>query len=134
MKHEIKHLSVAEIIALHDKAISLFGGLPGCPDVGRLDALMGRVFNFIAYENITDLHAIAAMYCVAIARGHVFNDGYKRTAINSALLFARRNGLFLAYRKDMADFVVKVAEGKVSASQLADYFRSLPRRHLAGHG
>lgn len=43
MKNEIKHLSVSEIVALHDKAISLFGGLPGCPDVGRIDALMGRV-------------------------------------------------------------------------------------------
>ena len=134
MKHAIKHLSVLEIVALHDKAISLFGGLPGCPDLGRVDALMGRVLNFIAYENITDLHAIAAMYCVAIAKGHVFNDGIKRTAINSALLFARRNGLFLAYSKDMADVVVKVAEGKVSASQLANYFRALPRRHYAGHG
>ena len=134
MKNEIKHLSVSEIVALHDKAISLFGGLPGCPDVGRIDALMGRVFNFIAYENVTDLHAIAAMYCIAIAKGRVFNDGNKRTAINSALLFARRNGLFLAYSKDMADVVVRVAERKVSACQLADYFRALPVRHPAGHG
>ena len=93
-----------------------------------------RVFNFIAYENVTDLHAIAAMYCIAIAKGRVFNDGNKRTAINSALLFARRNGLFLAYSKDMADVVVRVAEGKVSACQVADYFRALPVRHPAGHG
>jgi death-on-curing family protein len=36
--------------------------------------------NRILYAELDDIFDIAAMYAVAIARGHVFNDANKRTA------------------------------------------------------
>ncbi|PRF31372.1 hypothetical protein C6Q21_18465 [Burkholderia multivorans] len=56
------------------------GGLPGFAGVGRggVDAALARVENHAIYNGINDVFGIAAMYTVAIARGHVFNDGNKR--------------------------------------------------------
>ena len=45
MTSPIAHLSPSEIIALHDRAIALFGGLPGVPEPGKVDALIGRVLH-----------------------------------------------------------------------------------------
>jgi death-on-curing protein len=122
----IVHLSSAEIIALHDRTIALFGGLSGVPDPGRVEALIGRMQSFADSNAISGICTLAAMYCVSIARGHVFLDGNKRTAINAALLFGRRNGLHLAYTPDMVDTVVDVAQGKMTVGQLAEYFSKQP--------
>ena len=127
MKKALRHVSASEILLLHDRIISLYGGLPGCPDEGRIDAVIGRVLHFAIYNDISDACSLAAMYCTAIARAHAFNDGNKRTAIDAALLVARRNGLFFAYRRDMIDVVVRVAQAEMTLVELVRYFQSLER-------
>ncbi len=87
----MRHISPEELIALHDANISRYGGLPGMSDPGRAEAIIGRVQARVAYEEITDLFEVSATYLVATARGHIFNDANKRTALNSALLFLRRS-------------------------------------------
>ncbi|EFH9648214.1 TPA: type II toxin-antitoxin system death-on-curing family toxin, partial [Escherichia coli] len=86
----MRHISPEELIALHDANINRYGGLPGMSDPGRAEAIIGRVQARVAYEEITDLFEVSATYLVATARGHIFNDANKRTALNSALLFLRR--------------------------------------------
>jgi len=77
----IKTLGEDAILATHDEIILETGGLPGtCPDKS-LEAALHRIDDYIYYENVTDLHEIAALYAIAIAQGHVFNDGNKRTAL-----------------------------------------------------
>ncbi len=83
----MRHISPEELIALHDANINRYGGLPGMSDPGRAEAIIGRVQARVAYEEITDLFEVSATYLVATARGHIFNDANKRTALNSALLF-----------------------------------------------
>ncbi|WP_057492586.1 type II toxin-antitoxin system death-on-curing family toxin, partial [Salmonella enterica] len=87
--------------------------LPGMSDPGRAEAIIGRVQARVAYEEITDLFEVSATYLVATARGHIFNDANKRTALNSALLFLRRNG-------------VQVFDSpEISVSSVADTLRRL---------
>ncbi|CHW64115.1 death on curing protein [Salmonella enterica subsp. enterica serovar Typhi] len=82
-------------------------------DPGRAEAIIGRVQARVAYEEITDLFEVSATYLVATARGHIFNDANKRTALNSALLFLRRNG-------------VQVFDSpEISVSSVADTLRRL---------
>ncbi|EEE0916036.1 type II toxin-antitoxin system death-on-curing family toxin, partial [Salmonella enterica subsp. enterica serovar 4,[5],12:i:-] len=100
-------------------------GLPGMSDPGRAEAIIGRVQARVAYEEITDLFEVSATYLVATARGHIFNDANKRTALNSALLFLRRNGVQVFDSPELADLTVGAATGEISVSSVADTLRRL---------
>ena len=121
----MRHISPEELIALHDANISRYGGLPGMSDPGRAEAIIGRVQARVAYEEITDLFEVSATYLVAIARGHIFNDANKRAALNSALLFLRRNGVQVFDSPELADLTVGAATGEISVSSVADTLRRL---------
>ena len=127
----IRHLSAPEIIRVHDRAVERFGGAAGIPDPGRVEAVLGRIISISEYENITDIPALCAVYCVVLARGHVFVDCNKRTAINSAILFGRRNGFFIHPRQDLTDVVVNTAAGRMDLAALTRYFRRM--RFLKSH-
>ena len=126
----IRHLAAEEIIRVHDLAVEVFGGLPGVVSHGKVEALIARVINFSAYEGIDDLYALAAMYCIAIARGHVFSDGNKRASMNSAILFLLRNGVRLRSVPGLDDVIVRTAAGEMRLPELAEYFRKMPQTVL----
>lgn len=74
-------ISAEEIIQFHDRLLRVTPGVAGMPDPGRAEAIMYRVLNKIEYEGVTDVWRLAAMHLLAISRGHIFNDGNKRTAL-----------------------------------------------------
>jgi len=63
---------------------------------------------------------IAAMYAVALARGHVFNDANKRTALVTALMYLGLQGYDVPRSDVLEDIMVAVAEGVVDQAELAD--------------
>ncbi|EFW7290436.1 type II toxin-antitoxin system death-on-curing family toxin [Escherichia coli] len=121
----MRHISPEELIALHDANISRYGGLPGMSDPGRAEAIIGRVQARVAYEEITDLFEVSATYLVATARGHIFNDANKRTALNSALLFLRRNGVQVFDSPVLVELAVGAATGEIPVSSVAEKLREL---------
>ena len=89
----MKHLTALQVIVCHDENVRRYGGLPGIVDAARIEALLARVRNHERYEGVTDVFELAALYCVAIARGHAFLDGNKRTALNCTWAFLKMNGV-----------------------------------------
>ncbi|MEE8272057.1 MAG: type II toxin-antitoxin system death-on-curing family toxin [Alphaproteobacteria bacterium] len=74
---------------------------------------------------MSDLHEIAALYGVAIAQGHVFNDANKRTAFVSMATFLDLNGFDLvAASSEIVDTMVEVAENRLDVSELAQWLRA----------
>ena len=130
MMSAVRHIRADELTRLHDRAITEFGGLPGISDPERIEAVLTRVKHWAAYEAVEDLHALTAMYCLAIARGHVFADDNKRTALNAAILFGRRNGVWYCPTPDIVETIIQVAAGNVSLGALTDYFKRLPQKHF----
>lgn len=120
----MKWISSQEVIALHDRILHALPGVEGMPDVGRAEALITRVHNRMYYEGIEDVFELAATYWVAIARGHIFNDGNKRTSIFITLAFLMRNG-YLIRDDDTAleEMTVQVAMGKYTPSELAVFLK-----------
>lgn len=51
------------------------------------------------------------MYAVAIARGHIFNDGNKRTALVAALTYLKLQDITVMRDASLEDEMVAVAEG-----------------------
>lgn len=88
-----KFLTVASLIEAHDKLIEATGGLPGIKDMGALEAAALRPKASAGGEDAypTFFTKVAAVG-FAIAQGHVFTDGNKRTALAAMLWTLRVNG------------------------------------------
>lgn len=109
----MKLISAQEVIEFHDRLIARDFGVPGMPEAGRADAIIHRVLNMHYYQGVKDVYELAAVYLVAIARGHIFNDANKRTALFVAQLFLKRNGISLPHKKEeLLVLAVKAATGE----------------------
>ncbi|WP_374579230.1 type II toxin-antitoxin system death-on-curing family toxin [Phenylobacterium sp.] len=112
------------LVVLHDRSIALHGGVSGLRDEGLLESALQRPANRFHYEQVADLHELAATYLVAIASNHPFADGNKRAAFLAAGLFLRLNGLRLvADQADAAMTVLAVAAGERETVRLAVWLK-----------
>lgn len=121
----IRFISAEEVIAFHDRIMNVTPGVKGMPDPGRAQALIHRVLNQHISEDVDDVFKLAAIHLLAISRGHIFNDGNKRTALFTTLLFLRRNGIEIPGNEAMVDLTVEVAKGNVSVESIVNFFKSL---------
>ena len=67
---------------------------------------------------------MAAAYSFAIARGHVFLDGNKRTAHAEAAVFLANNGIeHFAAEDEVVAAMIGLAAGSLSEAELAAWLR-----------
>ena len=111
----IRFLSVEEVIAIQKSTLPNSGN----PDLGKLEGALGRVQNLIDYEECEDLFKFAAMYMVAIAKSHAFNDANKRTAFQAASVFLLLNGHELNTSMELVKLTVFAATGEASCDNTA---------------
>lgn len=122
----MKWIGAQEVIAFHDRILRVLPGVSGMPDSGRAEAIIYRVQNRTHYEGISDVFELAATYWVAIARGHIFNDGNKRTSFFVTMAFLRRNGvLVLDEGNELEELTVQAATGEKTVEQLSAILRTL---------
>lgn len=60
------------------------------------------------------------MYAVAIARGHIFNDANKRTALVAALTYLKLQEINVERDARLEDFMVEVAKGAIDVQEFAN--------------
>jgi len=122
----MKWVSANEVIAFHDRILQCLPGVKGMPDPGRAEAIIYRVQNRFHYEGVRDVFELAATYWVAIARGHIFNDGNKRTAFFITMAFLARNGYLIADEGTrLEELTVQAATGESTVDVLANALRQL---------
>lgn len=121
---EVKILDENDVVSIHDDILAESGGLAGLSRDKSLASALHRIHDYIMYEGVTDLHELAALYAIAIAQGHTFNDGNKRTAMISMVNFLRinRNGIYVA-NKEMEEKMVAIAEKKINRAQLTEWIK-----------
>ena len=111
------------VLSIHDRQIAEHGGVDGIRDLGAIDSALARPINLATRGN-PDAASLAATYAFGLAKNHGFADGNKRTAWVAARLFLADNGFGFEYRpRDAIQIMLKGAEGSISESQLADWFR-----------
>jgi death on curing protein len=115
-------LEAAFVLQIHDEILRDEPGLPGFagPGFGGLQSALFRVDHRIEYQGLNDVFGIAAMYAVAIARGHLFNDANKRTALVTALTYLKLQGIDVSPAPNLEDVMVEVAEGTIDADTFAN--------------
>ncbi len=111
------------VVAIHDEVLNS-GELPGLARDKSLEGALGRVDNRLAYGLVEDVFDLAAAYCLAIAQGHCFNDGNKRTAFRAMNAALRSNGIHIRWNEeDAGRTIIRVAQGHMEESALADWLR-----------
>lgn len=125
----MKLVSSQEVIEFHDRLVLRDGGVPGMAEPGRADAIIHRVLNMHYYEGVTDVFDLAAVYLVAIARGHIFNDANKRTALFVAQVFLKRNGIDIISSRfsfsEMQIIAINAATGEYTWKMVSKHLKSI---------
>ena len=126
---EPRWLTVAEVIAAHERQLARFGGPPGIRDQSILESALGRPINKWNYEQ-ADVVACAAAYAFGLARNHAFVDGNKRVAFVAMTLFLRLNGVeFRPEKAEATAIVQELAAGRVNEDGLERWIRdNLPKQ------
>jgi death-on-curing protein len=120
-------ISDREAEALNFMVIDQFGGYAGgVRDENLFKGAMARSLNKWHYdEPKPDLFSLAAAYCFAICRGHVFHEGNKRTAYVVAITFLSRNGIECAPKQaDIVTTILALAVDDISENDLAEWFKN----------
>jgi death on curing protein len=120
-------VSKRALIILHDESLATHGGGSGVRDEGLLDSALARPENLLAYadaKNPPDISALAAAYCVGLAKNHAFVDGNKRAAFLATGLFLYKNGYrLIATQVDATMMVLGVAAGDIKEPDFAQWLR-----------
>ena len=115
---KVQHLSVDEVLAIHQRLIERFGGSPGVRDPGLLESALFRPRT----GYYADLAEMAAALFESLLMNHPFVDGNKRVAFFATDVFLRLNGWALEVDPDEAyGFLMGLL-----AENTADYDHLLP--------
>lgn len=122
----MKWVSAQEVIAFHDRLLAVLPGIKGMPEPQRAEAIIYRVQNQLYYEGVEDIFVLAAIYLIAISRGHIFNDGNKRTAFFVTMVFLNRNGIAIRDEdNELEELTVSAATGDAKTEVIAAVLRRL---------
>lgn len=125
----IRHLTLAEVLIIHQDQLRRYGG-----DSGTLNAdlLSSAVAMPSASFSGQDFHETifdkAAAYLFHHCQNHCFVDGNKRVALASALVFFDLNGVEIVDEEGILyDLVIKVTSGEARKPEIASALRQLVR-------
>lgn len=93
MHESVRHLSVVDVLTLHQIVMERTGYVPApLRDEGLLESAVLKPQMAAYYEN-ADLVRQAALLAVGISQNQPFLDGNKRTAYFASIVFLDRNSL-----------------------------------------
>ncbi|CAG4889826.1 type II toxin-antitoxin system death-on-curing family toxin [Paraburkholderia saeva] len=110
-------LDAAFVLQIHDEILRDEPGLAG---FAGLESALTRIDNWATYADLNDVFGTASMYAVAIARGHIFNDANKRTALVAALTYLKLQEINVERDARLEDFMVEVAQGIIDVQEFAN--------------
>ena len=120
---EWKLFAPEEVVLVHDAVLN-DGELSGLAGNKSLAGALSRVEFRVQYGLISNVYELAAMYAVAIAQAHVFNDANKRTAHAVMKLSLKMHGVTLVQdAQEIGGLIIAVAQGKVDEEALARWLR-----------
>lgn len=100
------------------------GGLPGIRDETALEAALARPQQKAHCEPDSDLATLAGAYAFGLAKAHPFNDGNKRTAFLTSVIFLGLNGKDLdATETEVVQVMTALAAGTLTEAAMTKWIR-----------
>ena len=124
------HLGLDIVREIHAEVIKQFGGANGIRDENLLaSAVLTPQSNFGGKSPYADIVEIAAAYLFYICRNHPFVDGNKRTAMMTAIVFLRLNGIEpVSDSTEWEKFMLDVAASKIDRDETTRRLRKLLKK------
>lgn len=121
----MKHLTVKDVLLLHNLVIDESGGSHGLRDLGLLESAVARPQASFGGEDLyTTIFIKAGALVHSLLRNHPFVYGNKRTSMFSTMTFLELNGYkFMARQKEVVDFALKVENEKLSVEEISKWLR-----------
>jgi len=121
-------LTVEQVILINKDQVSRYGGIHGVLHPALLESAVNTPAQTMFGQFLhPDMFAMSAAYAFHICQNHPFHDGNKRTAVASALVFLRWNGVeTLADQRDFEAHILGVATGTHSKDDIARLLRGGP--------
>lgn len=113
-------INIAFVVAVHDEILRQTGVGRGGVHLERLESVLGRISQQIYYNQIDNVYEMAAWYGIALAKGHAFVDGNKRTGLAVMLTFLEIQGIDIQYDSGLDDLMVDIVESTLPHEELAD--------------
>ena len=118
--NQIKLITVAQALAIHNLQLSSFGGTTGIIDEGKLESALFRPVNIANYNSEASLYDLAAALGYGITIDHPFIDGNKRTAFIVMAVFLDINRVELeATEIDVVQIMLGIASGITIEQELS---------------
>ncbi|MBP2444002.1 type II toxin-antitoxin system death-on-curing family toxin [Rhizobium leguminosarum] len=108
-------MTADEVIRLNERMVAATGETHLLRDQAALEGALNRPPAYFHYEDVFEVHVLAAYLVLAIGKAHAFEQGNKRTAWVAARVFLRKNG----YRYAEADVPQEVI-GNMIYDMMAD--------------
>lgn len=116
-------LSLESVQKIHDDVLNP-GELSGMAGDKSLDGALARVENLLFYGLLADAYDLAAAYAIAIAQGHCFNDGNKRTAYRVMQTVLELNGVACTLTAArIGPVIIRTAQRLLDEGELAEWLR-----------
>jgi len=128
---EIRYLSLADVLALHQAMMEKFGAGPApLREEGLLESAIMRPRMAAYYEEV-DIIRQAVLLAVGVSQARAFLDGNKRTAFAACDVFLRVNGIAIAGDPiELALQLEAVAERTGNLEAATDRFEAWLRVHI----
>ena len=117
-------LTRAVVLAIQERLLDRFGGLPGIRDEGLLDSALHRPLQLASYGQ-PDIFDLAASCAKGIVKNHPFLDGNKRASFTAAYTFLGMNGIDLETSEtEVVLQTLALAAGELDEAGYADWLRA----------
>lgn len=116
-----EYLTLVELLAMHDRMLTDFGGAAGVRDGGALESALFRPQTGYYADAVEE----AAALFESLVQNHPFVDGNKRTAFAATDVFLRMNGIVLEVADDEAyEFMIGSMErGELDRERIDAWLR-----------
>lgn len=121
----MQYLSRQEILDIHDVLENEGSCLPGIRDNSSLLMLSGQTSMQANDKFYPNIYIKAAFYIRAIAGGHIFNDGNKRSGVGVLDVFLIKNDYILKYisKEELVESTIKIARNELSLEEIAKWIQ-----------
>ena len=121
----IKFLTLEQVLSIHLQILQNTQEDKGLAPDMSLESALNRIDDYIYYTGLNDVYEIAALYAIAIAKGHCFNNGNKRTGMVSMIVFLFINNIHLhADNREIEEIMVDVVENRIEQKEFAIWIRA----------
>jgi death on curing protein len=119
-------VTLAAVLAAHDRQLAEHGGHPGIRDNNLLESALARPQQIEAYgDPAPDIAALAAAYAFGLAKNHAFFDGKKRISFAVTNAFLILNGYdLIAHDLDTLKVWLSLSSGGMSEGECAEWLRA----------